>query len=62
MYVLVLIMFHGTAYKMQAHDVFFNSYTECKQFAEPIKERLIRTKPSPSSDVKYYCFQVPESI
>jgi hypothetical protein len=54
-------MFHEAAYKLQAHDVFFNSYKECNQFAEPIKERLIRTKPSPSSDVKYYCFQVPES-
>ena len=62
MYVLVLIMFFEDRYKIKSHDTFFLSQFACHQFAAPLKKRLMDTRPSSNSDVKYYCFEIPKEV
>ncbi len=62
MYVLVLMMFIESKYILQSHDTFFLSQVACHEFAAPLKKRLMDTRPSSDSGVKYYCFEVPKEV
>lgn len=55
-------MFFEDRYKIKSHDTFFPSQLACHQFAAPLKKRLMDTRPSSNSDVKYYCFEIPKEV
>ena len=62
MWVLVVILMHEGNVAVNSFSGLFMERASCVQLGAKMEEELIKTRPSPESTAKSYCFQVPESV
>ena len=62
MWVIVMILMNQGNIKVNSFNGIFMEQASCNQYAQRIEKELMKTRPTPESLAKTYCFQVPESV